>query len=365
MLRVLHVVTDMNRGGLETMLMNYYRHIDRGSVQFDFLVHRQKRAAYDDEIEKLGGRIFRIQKLNPLSPSYYSALDDFFREHTEYNIVHAHLDCMSAYPLRAAKRAGVPVRIAHAHSTAQDHDWKFIFKLFSKRFISRYATFLFSCSEDAGKWMFGTDKITVLKNAIDTSKYAFDMSVRNEMRKKLQLEDAFVLGHVGRFSPAKNHDFLIDVFQIVKECCPDAKLLLVGDGAKRIEIFEKVRRLNLSKDVIFAGVCENVDELLQAMDIFVFPSLYEGFGIAALEAQTSGLPCVISKNVPNDCAVTADLTAFLPLDAGADEWADAVLTKRDIVRKDRSAEVTSKHMDIINEAVKLEEFYKKAYEKQF
>ena len=364
MIRVLHIVTDMNRGGLETMIMNYYRHIDRSRVQFDFLVHRSARAAYDDEIESLGGHIYRISGLNPLSLSYYHELDVFFKEHTEHKIVHSHLDCMSAYPLRAAKKAGVPVRIAHAHSTKQDNDWKYIFKLISKKFITRYSTDLFACSKSAGKWMFGTDNVTVLNNAIDTEKYVFNPSIREEIRQRLELENSAVIGHVGRFSPVKNHDFIIEVFKSVKNMCPNSKLLLIGDGARKNEIQQKVDQLNLSSDVIFVGSSSNVDMYLQAMDVFVFPSHYEGLGIAAVEAQTAGLPCIVSDKVPSDCSVTSDLVSFLPLTAGAEKWAKLVYSKLNTKRTNRGEEVKSCGYDIFSQSIKLEEFYKETYEEQ-
>ena len=198
-IRVLHIVTYMGRGGLETMLMNYYRHIDRSKVQFDFLVHRQERFDYDDEIEILGGRIYHLPRLNPWSKTYIKALGEFFREHTEYKIVHSHIDCMSAIPLRVAKKAGVPVRLAHSHSSNQDKNLKYYLKLYYKSRISQSATNLFACSEEAGRWMFGKQNFFVLPNAIDTKQYIYNAEKRNKVRKELGLDDALVIGHVGRF----------------------------------------------------------------------------------------------------------------------------------------------------------------------
>ena len=361
MVRVLQIVTNMDRGGLETMLMNYYRHIDREKVQFDFLEHRQERAAYDDEIESLGGRIYRVPRLDPLSPAYYHALDGFFSAHPEYRIVHSHLDCMSAYPLHAARRAGIPVRIAHAHSTSQDRNWKLLFKIASKRQIPRYATDLFACSADAGMWMFGTRNVHVLPNAIEVDRYTFDQSVRERMRKELGLENALVIGHVGRFSVVKNHSFLLDVFAQVKCREPNSKLLLVGGGSEMQAIRQKSEALGLSRDVVFTGVRGDVANLMQAMDVFVFPSLYEGLGIALIEAQAAGLPCIVSDAIPQEAYLT-DLLTREHLSAPLAEWAEMTLEKRNTPRIDYSAEIAAHGFDITTEAVKLQEFYINAYE---
>lgn len=361
MVRVLHIVTNMDRGGLETMLMNYYRHVDREKIQFDFLEHRRDRAAYDDEIESLGGRIFRLPRLNPLSSDYFHALNAFFAAHPEYRIVHSHLDCMSAYPLCAAKNAKVPVRIAHAHSTSQDRNWKLVFKLISKKLISLYTTDLFACSADAGEWMFGTKDVHILPNAIDIERYAFNLLIRNQTKKALGLDDAFVIGHVGRFSAVKNHSFLTDVFVQIKRQEPNSKLLLVGAGSEMQAVQQKVKALGLGADVIFTGVRNDVADLMQAMDVFVFPSLYEGLGIVLIEAQAAGLPCVVSDTIPQEAYLT-DLVTAEKLSSSVEKWAEKILKKRDFPRTDRRDEIAAHGFDITTEAVKLQEFYINAYE---
>lgn len=362
MVRVLHIVTNMDRGGLETMLMNYYRHMDREKIQFDFLEHRRDRAAYDDEIESLGGRIFRLPRLNPLSSDYFHALNAFFAAHPEYRIVHSHLDCMSAYPLCAAKNAKVPVRIAHAHSTSQDRNWKLVFKLISKKLISLYTTDLFACSADAGEWMFGTKDVHILPNAIDIERYAFNLLIRNQTKKALGLDDAFVIGHVGRFSAVKNHSFLTDVFAQIKRQEPNSKLLLVGAGSEMQAVQQKVKALGLGADVIFTGVRNDVANLMQAMDVFVFPSLYEGLGIVLIEAQAAGLPCVVSDTIPREAYLT-DLVTAEKLSSSVEKWAEKILKKRDFPRTDRRDEIAAHGFDITTEAVKLQEFYLEAYER--
>ena len=353
-IRILHVVTYMGRGGLETMLMNYYRAIDRTKVQFDFLTHRDFRADYDDEIEALGGKTYRLPNLNPFSRSYLGALDRFFREHPEYRIVHSHLDCMSAIPLKAAKKHGVPVRIAHSHSSRQDRDLKYPMKLLFKRGISMQATQLFACGTEAGKWMFGTDDFRVLNNAIDARRYCFDPKVRQEVRKELGIPaDTPVVGHVGRFMAPKNHGFLLRIFA---ELPDNAMLLLVGEGELQQKNERLAEELGIRDRTIFIGLRSDVDRMLQAMDVFVFPSLYEGLPLSIIEAQAAGLPCLISDKVPIECKKT-DLVTQIPLDASPAEWAEAVLSAAEAPRGDTLAQIREAGFDIRANAEWLQNYY--------
>lgn len=356
MVRILHVVTNMDRGGLETMIMNYYRFVDREKLQFDFLVHRQERAAYDDEIEKMGGIIYRVPKLNPFSLIYKAKLRFFFKQHIEYKIIHVHQDCLSSVILKTAMSCGVPIRIAHSHSSKQDINLKYPIKLFYKQFIDRYATDLFACGEDAGKWMFSCDRFTVLNNAIDAKKYAFNSNKRFDIRKSLGIQpDEILVGHVGRFSAVKNHFFLINVFAELNRR-GRYRLLLVGDGELRATMEEKVERLELSDKVIFAGVRDDVADLMQAMDIIVFPSHYEGLPLTLIEAQAAGLPCLISDQVPAECIKTS-LIQQLPLIDGAEKWAEATIKAARIERKNTYQEISDAGFDIVRNAKWLEEFY--------
>ena len=353
-IRILHIVTYMGRGGLETMLMNYYRAIDRTKVQFDFLTHRDFRADYDDEIEALGGKIYRLPNLNPFSRSYLGALDRFFREHPEYRIVHSHLDCMSAIPLKAAKKHGVPVRIGHAHNSNQPRDAKYLLKLFYKRMIAGQATQLFACSDEAGRWMFGNADFRVLNNAIDAGKYAFDAAIRSEVRHELGLPaDALVVGHVGRFDPQKNHRFLVEIFEKMPE---DARLLLVGNGVLRPDVEQQAEALGIRDRVLFTGVRTDVDQLLQAMDVFLMPSLVEALPVSIVEAKAAGLPCLISDKVPIECKKT-DLVTQIPLDASPAEWAEAVFSAAEAPRGDTLAQIREAGFDIRANAEWLQNYY--------
>lgn len=356
-IRILQVVTYMGRGGLETMLMNYYRQIDRNKVQFDFLVHRDLRADYDDEIESLGGKIYRLPRLVPQSPTYHKALDGFFFEHPEYKIIHVHQDCLSAIILKAAEKHGVPVRIAHSHCSSQDKNLKYPIKLFYQRQIPQYATELFACGQDAGEWMFRGADFRVLNNAIDASAYCYDTQIREAKRREMGIaESTFVVGHIGRFSPPKNHDGLLKIFAAIHNREPNSVLMLVGDGNLRGAIEKQIAELRLTDAVVMTGVRSDVPDLLQAMDVFVFPSNYEGLPVTMVEAQAAGLPCFISDKVPIECKIT-DLVTQIPLAAPPEAWAENILAARDLPRRDTYAEIAQSGFDIRENAAWLQNFY--------
>lgn len=362
-IRVLQVVTYMGRGGLETMLMNYYRHIDHSKVQFDFLTHREFDGDYDKEIKELGGNVYHLSNLNPLSIGYKTSLNDFFGNHPEYKIVHSHLDCMAGIPLKYAKLNNVPIRIAHAHNSNQTKDLKYPLKLFYKRNIKKNANYLFACGDEAGKWMFNTDNFKVLNNAIDAKDYTFNMNIRNDKRKEFGIsDDSILVGHVGRFFPQKNHEFLIDIFNQFHKDHPNSYLMLVGEGELKTSIQDKVNTLGLEDYVIFTGLRSDVNELLQAMDVFLFPSLYEGLPVSIIEAQAAGLSCLISDKVPIECKKT-DLVYQLNLNDSVNVWSDKVYELSHITRRDTYEQIKESGFDIIENAKWLENFYIGLYKK--
>ena len=359
-IRVLQIVTTMERAGLETMLMNYYRNIDREKVQFDFLRHRDGEHAYDAEIKELGGRIYTIPPFNPVnSNGYIDALDEFFEEHQEYQIVHSHLDCLSAVPLQYAKKYGVITRIAHSHVSKMNFDKKYPIRMFLRRKIPKVATDLFACSDDAGKWMFRNNPYSVITNAIDCNLFAYDTSVAQKLRAKYELEDKFVVGHVGRFDAVKNHAFLIDVFREIVKRKENSVLILAGTGSTMDRIKSLVEQYGLTDKVRFLGSISNVAETMQLMDAFVFPSLYEGLGISLIEAQASGLPCYTSLgSVPMTVNITGNVE-YLSLKKEAKEWADSILKgyEKNLIRDTISSRVVTAGYDIKQEAKKLEKMY--------
>lgn len=357
-LRVLQVLTSLDRGGMETMTMNFYRHIDRNRVQFDFLLHRSKEGDYEEEARSLGARVFRVPRQNPLNLGYWRALNNFFSEN-HYKVVHIQLDCMSAMPLAVAKRHGVPVRIAHSHNSRQDRDIKYPMKMICKRFIRREATDLLACGIQAGQWMFGTNDFTVVRNAIDVDDYAFDEVRRERARSNLSVpEGSLVIGHVGRFMPQKNHTFLLDVFAEVLRLRPDAVLLLAGDGELRAKREQQAADLGISDSVKFLGVRSDVPDLMQAMDVFLMPSLYEGLPLVLVEAQAAGLPCVISDSIPMDCDLSESSITRLSLGASVIQWAATVIEVYGKNKRNGGAEIVRRAgFDVRESATRLMSFY--------
>lgn len=351
--RILQVVTYMGRGGIETMLMNYYRHMDRTKIQFDFLVHRNFKADFDDEIEALGGRIYHVPPMNPLKMSYWKALEDFFRSHP-YEIVHCHLNYKSGVVLAAAKKTGVPVRIAHAHTAGMSAGFSKLARICMKPLIPVTATHFFACGKSAGDAIFGGNPYSLIANALDADAMRFNPQTRERMRRELELGDACTLIHVGRFGEEKNHAFLLEAFRELLKAEPGAKLVLVGDGELREDMERKAAALP-SGAVRFLGVRIDIPELLQAADVFTFPSRFEGLPVTMIEAQAAGLPCIKSDTVTDECVVT-DLVTSLPIDDPR-VWAEAILAAKGAVRTDRLADIQRSGYDITAAAEKLTRFY--------
>jgi glycosyltransferase involved in cell wall biosynthesis len=327
-IRVLQVVTIMNRGGLETMLMNYYRQIDRSQIQFDFIVHRNEKGHYDDEILNLGGRIYRMPPIRPGSyRQYFKQLETFFSQHSEYKVVHAHNNENSSFVLRAAQRAGVPCRIAHSHLSDLGIDLKLPFRLYARYVMKDYPTEYFACSRKAGQWLFGKEKmerVKVLNNAVNVSDFRFHEVTRMRIRKELGLENQLVIGHVGRFNKQKNHDYLIDIFNEVVAKHPNSTLLLIGEGDREEQIKQKVFQYGLESKVLFLGVRSDIAQLMQGMDLFLFPSLFEGLPVVLVEAQAAGLKCMVSDSITKESDLTGRLE-FISLQEQPEQWAAKIL----------------------------------------
>ncbi|MHA6485280.1 glycosyltransferase family 1 protein [Paenibacillus sp. strain BS8-2] len=329
-LRILQVVTIMNRGGLETMLMNYYRQMREKGIQFDFLVHRMEEGHYDREIVALGGQIYRMPPIRPGQyRRYFKKLDTFFESHREYKIVHSHMNENSGFVLRAARKAGVPCRIIHSHLSDLGLDYKYPFRLYARMSIKDHPSDYFACSARAGEWLFGkrkqrSEKVTVLHNAVNASEFRYNASVRQAVRHELGAGDAIVIGHIGRFNEQKNHKFLLQLFEQIHLRNPNTLLLLAGDGHLRSAMEEEAKRLGISGAVRFLGVREDVAALLQAMDVFLFPSLFEGLPVVLVEAQAAGLRCVVSDAITEEADITGRVS-FLSLNQPIDVWCDAVL----------------------------------------
>lgn len=366
-IHVLVLDTVMDRGGAEAMIMNYMRNINRDVIQFDFLTNRDYRAAYEDEIERLGGRVYHMCPMYPGKfRQYKREVREFLKEHPEYQIIHSNLEERSYFALKEAKKLGVPVRISHSHNRPLGFNLKLIMRYYFRFMLKYYNTHMFSCGVEAGDWLYGKknrDKVIVMNNAIDAKQYTYDAEKAKEMRRALGVEeDRTLIGHVGRFFAQKNHSFLIDIFKAIHDKDANTVLLLVGGGEQddrlKNEMKQKVADLGLTDCVQFLGVREDVNEVMQAFDLFLLPSLFEGLPVTMVEAQASGLPCVISDKVPIQCDITGNVKV-VALEDSPEKWAEVVLDYVKKFERRNTFEVIQKAGFDIQENVKwLEGFYK-------
>ena len=354
-IRILQCVSNMDRAGIETMLMNFYRNIDRNEVQFDFLCNKSKPGDYDDEIRELGGNIYVSPGFNPLKWfKYQKFMKELFKSHPEYKIIHCQNEAMGFPALYAAKKANIPVRIAHSHNTTTRCDFKWPIKILYKYLLRLVSTERVACGVDAGKYLFGSE-VKVIHNAIDTNRFKFNKKIRDEIRSKYGIEDKFVIGHVGRFEPQKNHEFVIRMFNEYQKVNDQTILLLIGTGSLDTKIRKLVSKLNLDNKVIFTGSISNVNEMYSAMDIFILPSFHEGLPVVGVEAQTAGLPCIFSTNVTQEIKCNQNVE-FVSLRNYA-QWINAIEKYKNYVREDMSKNILSNGYDIKEETKDLKRYY--------
>lgn len=368
-IRILNLFTIMNRGGAETMVMNYYRKIDRTKVQFDFMVHRQERGAYDDEIESLGGRIFRMNPISLMTLNHYKReLHEFFQEHSDYRILHAHMSEMAFFIFHEAVKHNIPVRICHAHSAPNfryeslTEKLKVLPRMCLVKFIRPLVTEKFCCSKEAGKWLFG-DSINLIQmnNAIDASLYKYNETTSINLKQQMGWQNKIVWGHIGRLIKIKNQSFVIDLFYRYHGKNPNSILVLIGEGDDLIYLKKKVDDLKLSNVVFFMGSRSDVPLLLQGIDVFVFPSLYEGLPVSLVEAQAAGIPCVISDRISTQTHII-DCYYSVSLDASLQEWDNTIVKALKEGKKDTYSLIKQKGFDITENASWLCDFYLKKYQ---
>lgn len=372
-IRVLHVLTIMDIGGAETMVMNYYRNIDRNKVQFDFLVHRKNEGYFDKEIESLGGKIYRLNNIRLTNIfEYQKELNRFFKLHQNYKIVHSHLNALSIFVLKSAKKNNIPIRIAHSHTSLLNvnmnpfsekrNSLSFIFKFFAQNILklklTSYANFYFSCSNKAGVWLYGEKNknlIQIINNAINTEKYIYNHENAQLIRNELNIKNEIIIGHVGNFVPEKNHQFILDVFVEVKKINECSKLILVGGGDKTI-LEKNTKEKGLDEDVIFLGTRDDVPNLLMAFNVFLFPSTNEGLPVTLIEAQASGLNIVASDEITKEIDITG-LINFISLNKSPKYWAKKLLENVEYKRTDTKNKIIKGGYDIKNNALILQDFY--------
>ena len=365
-IRVAQIMGKWLGGGVEAVVINYYRHIDRTKIQFDFICDEDSTNIPYEEIEQLGGKVILIPPYQRAF-KYHKELKRVLKE-GNYKIIHSHISTMSVFSLFAAKCAGVPVRIAHSHSTTNKKEKKKnLMKQVLRPFSKVFATDYMCCSELAGRWLFGDkeyDKgnVYLLNNAIDLDKFKYNESLRKKKRKELGIkDDTLVIGHIGRFVAQKNHAFLIDIFNEIHRKNNNSILLLAGQGPLMDDIKNKVKELNLDDSVKFLGQRNDANELYQAFDVFLLPSLYEGLPVVGVEAQAAGLLCYLSDDMTKETKVL-DITKFMSLNNTPEEWANNILDDvKKYKRIDTSKEMTAKNFNIKEEAKKLEEYYLNLY----
>ncbi len=364
MIRVLQYIGSLEQGGSQAMIMNLYRNIDRTKVQFDFVIHAGGITPLAEEAQSMGAVIYTCPAYRMKTSREYSKWwKNFFGEHPEYKIVHSHVRSTAAIVLEIAKKSGCKT-IAHSHSTSSGSGFSAMVKNLFQYRIRYVADYFMGCSQVAGEWLFGkkicaSDRYFNVRNAIDAEKYIYDKVIADSIRKELgYTDDDFVIGHVGRFSAPKNHVFLLDVFNEVHKRDPKYKLLLVGDGELREEIEQKIKDYGLGNVVTLTGVRSDVNRLMMGMDLFLFPSLYEGLGIVMIEAQATGCPCIASDGVPKEAKISESVE-YIELDEACEHWAEIILRKTKSERMDMYQTVLNAGYDIVGTTQWLQNFYTK------
>ncbi len=360
--RVLHILTVMGLGGAESRIMDLYRRIDTDRVQFDFVVHLSDAGYYDREIKERGGRIFcwpRLRLHNIVR--YIRETDRFFKTHKEYEMIHGHLISYGILYHLIAKKNGVRVRIVHARSSASENNLSGFLTSLMIWPLRYCATHYLACSIPAGEYVFGKGnmrrgKVKIINNAIDARKFLFSPEDRARIRQELGLMDRFVVGHVGRFRYAKNHPFLLEIFSEIAKKRGDATLLLVGEGKLKEDMIRQAHRMGIGDKVVFTGERYDIPALLSAMDVFVFPSHYEGLPGSVIEAQTSGLRCFVSDAISREAGIT-DLLSFTSLKESPGVWADKVVASAVYERKNMYERIASAGYDVQRVAEELQQFY--------
>lgn len=363
-IRVLQDIVWMNTGGLETLVMNLYRHVDHDRFFFDFLLHRDEETFYEPEIKSLGGKIYRTCPFNPAKLGQYKKENmKILLEHPEHKVIHVHQD-LKLWTLQYAHEAGIPTRIAHSHNAKTVLNLKYFFFRYQTPRLSKHATDMFMCSTPSGEFIYGKKavdegKVTLIKNGIEAERFRFNEQTRAELRQELGFGDKLVIGHVGRFDQPKNHRFLLEVFSVIHKRNPDTLLALCGAGDTRDEVEKHAQTLGISDSVKFLGVRGDVNRVYQAFDFFLFPSLWEGLPLTSIEAQTAGLPILMSDVITNECIVT-DNVQQMSLNESADKWADKVFGMLNgYKRADQYSNTVKSGFDIRETAQWLQAFYEK------
>lgn len=354
MIRVLHILGTMDIGGIESFIMNLYRNMDRTIVQFDFIVNSNSKKDYYEEINRLGGNIYEVTPISKNIFKRFFELKKIFKSNLEYKIVHRHAcSAIVFFDLLVAKLYKIKKVIVHSHSNMYKNR-KLLNKILSP-LVNLFADKKLACSKTAAEWLFGSDKdVEIIYNGIDIDKFTYDINIRNIIRNKLECDKKFIIGNVGRLSWQKNQSFILDIFEKYLKTNINAELWLIGDGDERESLSFKAKKLNIENNVKFFGNTNNINNLLQAMDLFLFPSIKEGLGISLIEAQINGLKCIISPEVPKEAIIT-DKIKVISLDR-YDLWINEI-SKEDNTRTIDTNINSIRDFNIINTIMQLKKVY--------
>lgn len=365
MKRILIFGMTENQGGIESFIMNYYRNIDKSKLQFDFICNTNE-VAYEDEILKNGGNIYKITARSKNYKLFHKELDEFFRNNaSKYNSIWVNVCSLANIDyLKFAKRYKIKHRIIHCHNSQNmDSLFRGLLHRWNKLFIKKYATDFWTCSDNASKWFYRkeiikSDKYLIINNAIDSEKFKFNKQTRDLYRKNLKLENKLVIGNIARFHFQKNHTFLIEIFNELYKKDQNVFLLLVGTGEDEDKIKQMVCQYGLQDSVMFLGMRRDISEIIQAMDIFVFPSLFEGLPITLIEAQANGLPIFTSKDViPKEIKMSENLE-FISLKESPQKWAEKIIKANLTNKSEKNIKIINdKGFDIKDEVKKMEKFF--------
>lgn len=352
MKRILCLISCMNAGGAETFLMKLYRQIDRTQYQLDFCINVREKCFYEDEILSLGGRIFRIPSKSENRKEFTRQLTELVKKEKYESVLRITSNAMGFMDLKVAKKAGAKVCAARSSNSSDGKGWKpWLAHRLGKLLYGKYVDVKFAPSDLAAIYTFGkkaysSGKVTILHNAVDLSVFHYDPEGRERIRQEFGMEeDGLLVGHVGRFDPQKNHTKLLEIYAALAEKRPDSKLLLVGQGKLESQLRQKAQELGITDRVIFAGVRSDIPQVLSAMDVFVFPSLYEGMPNTVIEAQSAGLPCIIADTITREADITG-LVQYLSLETVAGDWAQKALTAAVTRRRDTREDFEKHHYDI-------------------
>lgn len=367
-IRVLYIVGGrLNYGGIETFIMNYYRNLDKSKVQIDFIVNGYEKGVFDEEIKSMGGKIYNVPQRGKHFFRHKKEIKKIIKAR-KYKIVHAHANHLNGLFLSIAKQCDVPIRISHSHTANVinvNKIKKFIFEYYKSKVI-KCATDYWACSKLAGEWLYGKEniennKVTIIKNAIDLDKYKYNITARKKVRTQLGIDDDFVIGHIGRFGFEKNHKFIIDLYQKYNKKHDSSKLILIGEGPLQGKIKDEIMEKKLQNNIIVIDRTKNIGEILNAFDVFILPSLYEGLPFVSIEAQVSGLPCILSEAVSKEVKIS-DNVNFIKLNI--EDWISKIEEYTNKYKRGTNIEsITKLGYNIKEEAKRLEKKYIELYNK--